>query len=329
MINLSICCMGFLGNPGFKTSHEYLLQFLKEGDGVVENFDECNTLIMGDFLQPDEMMKICQNPAKAVIMFVGEPRNKFQFSNFSDMMWNATAYHMAYGCIANRENRWIKYPLYVAQCKEGVFNQTNTFVQTNDALSYTTESGEKQAKRFAALINRHDPANTREKVYEEMLQLGLPIDCPGEFKNNCSNEELNRIGKPEWLKRYMFNICFENHVDAQKGYITEKLMDACLSGTVPIYNGTLDDVDAQIFNKDRIIFYHSPDYAEKMDWLMASPANYEEFYKQPVFMPTAWQTVSQMTQQVANMFDACRDIVLQNQHRTAVQTNDISPVKDE
>ncbi len=329
MINLSICCMGFSGNPEFKNSNDFLLRFLKEGDRVVTNYNECNTLIMGDFLQPDEMMQICQNPAKAVIMFVGEPRNKFPFSHFSDMMWNATAYHMAYGCLTNKDQKWIKYPLYVSQCKEDVFEKTNNYVSTHDAFSYKTESGEQQSKRFAALINRHDPANTREKVYEEMLQLGLPIDCPGAFKNNCSNEELNRIGKPEWLKRYMFNICFENYVDVQKGYITEKLMDACLSGTVPIYNGTLDDVDERIFNKERIIFYGAPDYAEKMDWLMASNKNYEEFYKQPVFMPTAWLAVCQMTEHVEKMFDACRDIVLQNLGRTRGQGDNISPAKDE
>ncbi len=329
MINLSICCLGFIGNPGFITSQDYLLQFLKEGDSVTTNFDECNTLIMGDFLQPDEMMKICQNPAKAVIMFLGEPRNRFPFSQLSDMMWNATAYHVAYGCIANKANKWVKYPLYIPLCKEDVFEQTNKYVQTTDALAYATATGETEGKRFAALINRHDPASTRGKILEEMTQLRLQVDCPGEFNNNCSNEELNRIGKPEWLKRYMFNICFENYVDSQPGYITEKLMDACLSGTVPIYNGKLDDVDECIFNKDRIIFYGSPNYAEKMDWLMASPANYEEFYRQPVFMPSAWTTVCQMKQQVSNMFDGCRDIVLQNLGRTKAPGDNTCPAKDE
>jgi hypothetical protein len=322
MINLSICCLGFSGNPGFITDANYFTQFLKAGDTIVNTFQDCNTIIIGDFLRIDEMAEIVSRNVgqKASIMFVGEPRNRFPFSQISDLMWNASAYHAAYGCVSGVRPNWIKYPLYVSLCTEEAFIRTNTYVQTCEPI---------QGKRFAALINRHDPGNTRIKIYNEITQMGLQVDCPGDFMNNCSNEELNRIGKPEWLKQYLFNICFENFTDVQPGYISEKLMDACLSGTIPIYNGTLDAVDERIFNKERILFYNSADYGKKMDWLMASNANYTEFYRQPVFMPTAWETIQQMKANVANMFDGCRDIVAKIQHQLADQGDNTSPVKDE
>ena len=42
--------------------------------------------------------------------------------------------------------------------------------------------------------------------------------------------------------------------DTYNGYITEKLMDCCLGGAIPIYAGWFDEYDAQIFNKTELYF---------------------------------------------------------------------------
>jgi hypothetical protein len=47
--------------------------------------------------------------------------------------------------------------------------------------------------------------------------------------------------KLDCISRYKFNICFENY--AAPSYITEKIFDAMLAGTVPVYLGAqnIDD----------------------------------------------------------------------------------------
>jgi len=58
------------------------------------------------------------------------------------------------------------------------------------------------------------------------------IDCGGKSLNNLGYRVENKI---EYQKDYKFCIAYENH--SQSGYTTEKLLDAFLSGCLPIYYG--------------------------------------------------------------------------------------------
>lgn len=316
MKSLKVFCIGFSKNPDFAKSNNYLLKFLRNGDnimcnvcdnttiaigeGVIERLDMANVIIIGDFLEMVEleMLKKVNLTNKRIIMFIGEPRNKMLITKHSDIILNSGYFNIVYGCI-NETTRSFKLPLYMTVTIEDL-KKINTMVKTINV---------REGKRQMALINRHDMGGTRSKIYMEMIERGIEIDCPGKFMNNCSNEELNRIGNSEWLKGYMFNICFENFVDAQEGYITEKLMNACLSGTIPIYNGKLDKIDKLIFNKDRILMYNEEGFYEKFDKLIKSEEEYEKFYRQDVFMETADIGMGYMEMSVLNMFDGCRDII--------------------
>ncbi len=85
------------------------------------------------------------------------------------------------------------------------------------------------------------------------------VDCPGKVLHNMDAPELSNSredwhsSKIRFLGRYKFNISFEN--SNTSGYITEKLTDAFLGNTVPIYWGSEGDVspyprDAMILAND-------------------------------------------------------------------------------
>ena len=86
------------------------------------------------------------------------------------------------------------------------------------------------------------------------------VDCPGAVLHNMEAPELAKRGdannwntsKLQFLSNYKFNIAFEN--SSVPGYITEKLMDAYLANTVPIYFGSEGDVAP--FPKDSMICVH-------------------------------------------------------------------------
>ena len=68
------------------------------------------------------------------------------------------------------------------------------------------------------------------------------VDCPGVVLNNMSDEELpprfsknEFTGKLEYLKKYKFTIAFEG--TNEYSYTTERLMQALLANTIPIYWG--------------------------------------------------------------------------------------------
>jgi len=86
-----------------------------------------------------------------------------------------------------------------------------------------------------------------------------------------------------FLNDYKFNLCFEN--SSYPGYATEKLYEAYMGGTVPIYWGsTTIECD---FNPKAFINWH--DYQDDDAFMKAiievdqTPELYEEMYLQPLF----------------------------------------------
>lgn len=64
------------------------------------------------------------------------------------------------------------------------------------------------------------------------------------FKNKLSVYKGSVARKSDILKNYNFSICFEN-VYGHDGYITEKIFDCLLAGTIPIYKGA-PNIDSYI-----------------------------------------------------------------------------------
>jgi len=87
------------------------------------------------------------------------------------------------------------------------------------------------------------------------------VDAPGKSMNNMPGiDQLNQTdkwtAKRSFLQQYKFTIAFEN--DLFPGYQTEKLYDAMLAGTLPIYLG--DPTIGEIFNTKS--FIHGRDYLQ-------------------------------------------------------------------
>ena len=76
----------------------------------------------------------------------------------------------------------------------------------------------------------------RNKIYHEMYSMlneYKPVASGGKFNNNVGGAVTNKV---EFIKNYKFNLAFENmNVD---GYVTEKIMEAFVAQTIPIYWGS-------------------------------------------------------------------------------------------
>lgn len=95
--------------------------------------------------------------------------------------------------------------------------------------------------RFCNFIYaRHRPRLKLTKIRQDFcIQLAKykKIDCPGTLLNNT--DELNtkfNDNKPDYISRYKFSIAFENK--KQEYYITEKIMECFMAGSIPIYYGS-------------------------------------------------------------------------------------------
>ena len=268
--------------------------------GFFKKYNGTNILVVDVRLKQSEYEWIFDQPDLKPLLFISEPIHHFGFSGgaceYSYKAFNENKFAYIFGCINHDpKNGRYKYPLYIFN---GDFENKEYYNQINDAVK-NTNVDQLNSKRFNALINSWDPG-TRTCIFEKMQTIGH-IDCPGKVFNNCSNEELNQVGKIKYLQNYKFNICSENSDnDNVPGYITEKIMDCCLGGAIPIYAGSFDEYDEKIMNKNRIIFYNSKDeksmeYAYyKVKFLMENPELLLAFYNQPVFCDTAYETVQEL-----------------------------------
>jgi hypothetical protein len=278
------------GNPGFPKT-DILSQHFSPEDKIVFDIRESNALVIGNFVQDAEIPAIMGFNGPR-ILYVGEPIGKFGFTRLSDQIFANNIYDFAIGCIANKPGKWIKYPIYATMTAQ--FKEVNAFVSTSPL----------EEKKICVLINRHDPGNTRLPILRELSNF-MHVVCPGRLANNCSNEELDRLGTPDYLKKFVFNICSENFGECHPGYITEKLMNCCLGGAIPVYFGNLDDIDQRIFNKERILFLNEGNPREVAGRIFAMCKNIkllESFYRQPVFQDTAEEALNEIREGVKTFF---------------------------
>jgi hypothetical protein len=348
---IKIKYVGFSWDPGFAKG-EVLAKFLAEGDEMTTNINETNVLIIGSTITYEEC-EITKDYEGLRILFLSEPISKLSACQITNKMFENNMYSGVFGCISNNcEKSWVKYPIY----KYAFSHNENSFIEVNEYV----KNCDINEKRVCFMANRHDWGNTRAPIYNLISQFAF-IDCPGKLLNNCSNEEINTIGNVEYAKKYLFNICSENFISSyQPGYITEKLMNACMGGAIPIYFGELDKVDEKIFNRNRILFLNNEnthEIAEKVKKLIINGSNceasvqqivgsnceasvqqivgsnceasvqqivgsnceasiqqivgseLEQFYRQPVFMETAYESILKMDKTMMNMFDLIRKIV--------------------
>ncbi|WQW76091.1 fucosyltransferase [Helicobacter pylori] len=85
---------------------------------------------------------------------------------------------------------------------------------------------------FASFVASNPNAPIRNAFYDALNSIE-PVTGGGSVKNTLGYNVKN---KNEFLSQYKFNLCFEN--SQGYGYVTEKIIDAYFSHTIPIYWGS-------------------------------------------------------------------------------------------
>ena len=257
----------------FVTTDNFLTKYLKDYN-YTNDYNEADLLIVGSFVSIYEYDIIKKLNCRKILC-MSEPIHlyKYTFTLFKE-----NEFFMIFGCINNdiQYNR-MKLPIYMK------------YLNFKDITTFIHPSFEKDC----CLINNHDKFGTRTMIYNVLKDI-MHIECPSKLFNNCSNVELNLIGNVKYIKKFKFNICAENTRTDVPGYITEKLMNCCLGGAIPIYYGYFDEIDEKIFNKQRILFYDKDtilDVKDKIIRLLENSEEFNTFYNQQPFCDTAYDTL--------------------------------------
>ncbi|AHA88720.1 Alpha (1,3)-fucosyltransferase [Helicobacter pylori BM012A] len=150
-------------------------------------------------------------------------------------------------------NRYLRMPLYYDRLhhKAESVNDTTAPYKLKDNSLYALKKPSHKFKEnhpnLCALINNEiDPlkrgfasfvasnanAPIRNAFYDALNSIE-PVTGGGSVRNTLGYKVKN---KSEFLSQYKFNLCFEN--SQGYGYVTEKIIDAYFSHTIPIYWGS-------------------------------------------------------------------------------------------
>lgn len=155
-----------------------------------------------------------------------------------------------------------------------------------------TQEDLKSKNRFCNYIYSHDNYNIRTEIFKK-LDLYKHVDSAGDYQNNmkgwhpgcradASPGSQNSI-KYDFQKECKFTIAYENF--AYPSYNTEKILDAFIAGTIPIYYGDKDI--SQIYNSKAFINAMDYDSVEEVVEVVKKIDTDDEVYlnmlNQPIF----------------------------------------------
>jgi len=134
------------------------------------------------------------------------------------------------------------------------------------------EPRNKESKKFmCAFISNPEPI--RMLAIQDFSKFGV-VDVFGGVSGNRVDSKI------EVASKYKFMLCFEN--DLYPGYVTEKLLEAYLSNTVPVYWGDLGD-NSYMNEKSFINLKDFPTMQEFTEYVAnLTEAEYQEIYEQPL-----------------------------------------------
>ena len=137
-------------------------------------------------------------------------------------------------------------------------------------------------KKFcAALISNNIITDGFRIKFINELNKYKKIDMGGNYNNNINGTVTNKI---EFLKSYKFSISMEN--TEGDGYLSEKIVDSFLAGTIPIYYGDYM-VDEYINPKTYILIKGDKDILTKINYIKQIDNDdnlYKSLLKEKVFL---------------------------------------------
>lgn len=260
----------------FKNSHRFL--FDKYDVRVTTDANAADVVFCSLFGQAP--VPICSAPKIMLVHENARPSNAW-FDTFDYVI--SFTHGMEY------QKKHFRIPYWIYRFYEfGVpLNMLQTRQSTDVNDNYTN-------RRFANFVYSN-PVVFRRTFANELSEKYQKVDFGGKVDTNLSDEErseitpskLGREGliqKATWLNKYRFTLAFEN--SSQEGYTTEKIYDAFMGNTVPLYWGNLR-MKAEGFNPAAFLnYFDTPGneaFINRIKEVDSSPDAYMAMLNAPVF----------------------------------------------
>lgn len=259
---------------GFTDTNEQIANFfvsiLSERFEITIDNMTPDYLIFGDRNFGQNNLKY--NPEKCTkIFYTGENQRPWDYS-----------YHYAISFDHVEDERHYRLPLYVIydyDNKQKDLPNLKTYVRKKEDIVKKAE--------FCSFVVRNGSCEKRNNFFHKLCTY-KKVDSGGPLFNNIGyvlpyNDQAMK-SKLEWLPKYKFNMCFEN--STYPGYASEKIYEAFIGGTIPIYWGSIT-IDCDFNPKAFLNWYeykNDDDFLQAVIELDKNDAKYTEMYLEPMFL---------------------------------------------
>ena len=189
----------------------------------------------------------------------------------------------------NYLDRYFKYPSFIWNLNK--LYKYNFRKRRNELLNNLNKT-----KFCAAVIsNNHSFASFRLNFIKKLNKY-KKVDMGGYAFNNVGGKVLNKI---DFLSSYKFSIEMEN--SEGDGYISEKIIDSFIAGTIPIYYGNYM-LDEYINPKAYILIKDEKNIEKKIKYIKMIDSNnelYKSILKEKIFL---YDDLRKITRREYNLF---------------------------
>ncbi|MCM1103035.1 MAG: glycosyltransferase family 10 [Clostridium sp.] len=172
-------------------------------------------------------------------------------------------------------DRYLRVPLYALETEQ--FEMAKHKHELPDEFYLGKE-------RFCDFIVSNRDGMPEREAFFRKLSARKRVDSAGRYLNNMPDGK-NVEHKVEFQKQYKFTIAFENSI--MDGYVTEKIVQAWASGSVPIYYGG-NYVENDFNSKAFIDVTKFPTMGACIEYILYLDEHVEEYLriaKEPIFIP--------------------------------------------
>lgn len=238
--------------------------------------------IVRDDVTPDYLIFGDKNFGNNNVEYNNRRCIKIFYTGENERPWNY-ACHYAITFDHIDDDRHYRLPLYVIYDYD---NQHRDVTNTKTVDREPSDLIRKFKNNFCSFVVKNGACEKRNLFFQKLNEYKR-VDSAGPLFNNVGYILQRGEGavqaKMKFLNDYKFNLCFEN--SSYAGYTTEKLYEAYMFGTIPIYWGsTTIECD---FNTKAFLNWH--DYQDDDAFMQAivdvdqNPELYEQMYMEPLF----------------------------------------------
>jgi len=257
-INISLICKDKLDNIGCFQSYK---KWLEKYNYIVHMDND-----QPDFLIYDVFGCEHANPKYNKSIKIADFSENI-IPDFSETDYALSQAHLIY------LDRYYKYPSFIYRLEK-----LRNYNVKNIGLF---QKNLNKTKFCAALISNHNNYTYFRLEFIKELNKYKHVDMGGNYLNDFGKRIIDKI---KFLSPYKFSISMEN--SNGDGYISEKIIDSLIAGTIPIYYGDYL-IDEYINPKCFVLIKGKKDFHEKIEYIKKIDNDdnlYKAILKEPIFV---------------------------------------------